>query len=194
MKGNAFTLVFLGRSGSGKDTQYELLARRYKRGLTINTGDLFRALVKSGSPLGKRVKEILNVGGLPPGWLASFLWLREIIEKLKEGQHLFSTGAPRRIEEAELLDDVMEFLGRRKPIAIYLVVSKEEATRRLLKRGRKADTPEAIRGLFQYFKESVLPVVEYYRARGHLIEVDGERSEKEIHTELLKALKEFKQD
>lgn len=192
-KEDALTLVFLGRSGSGKDTQLELLARGYKPHLIINTGDLFRALVKSRGPFGKRIKQILDVGGLPPGWLASFLWLREMVEKLKDEQHLLEAGTPRRVEEAKLLDTVTEFLGRRKPIAIYIVVSEEVATQRLLARGRGDDTPEAIKSRLQYFKESVLPVVKYYQAKKRLIEVNGERSEEEIHLDIIKALKKFEE-
>lgn len=193
-KEDARTFVFLGRSGSGKDTQLELLAARYKPYLIISTGDLLRALAKSRGPFGKKTREIFTVGGLHPSWLASSLWLIKLIKDLKEGQHLFTTGALRRVEEAELFDKVMEYLGRRKSIAIHIVVSEKEATRRLLKRGRKADTPEAIRGLFQYFKESVLPVVEYFRAKGRLIEVDGELSIGEIHADIIKALKELEKE
>lgn len=189
-KEDAFTFVFLGRSGSGKDTQLELLAAHYKPHLIISTGDLLRTLAKSRGAFGKRTREIFAVGGLHPSWLASSLWIKKLIEELKEGQHLFTTGALRRVKEAELFDKVMEFLDRRKPIAIHIVVSEEEATRRLIKRGRKADTPEAIRGLFQYFEESVLPVIAYFRAKGRLIEVDGELSRKEIHSNIIKALKE----
>lgn len=189
-KGSALTLVFLGRSGSGKDTQLELLAARYKPHLIISTGDLFRALSGSKSPFGKKVRDLLAVGALPPSWLASFLWLRELIKKLEEGQHLLTTGAIRRVDEAELLDTVMKFLGRKKPIAIHLAVSEEEATRRLLARGRGDDTPEAVKARLQYFKEDVLPVVEYYRRKGRLIETNGELPVEEIHANIINALKE----
>lgn len=188
------TFVFLGCSGSGKDTQLELLTARYKPHLIISTGDLLRALAKSRGPFGKRTREIFAVGGLHPSWLASSLWLIKLIKELKEGQHLFTTGALRRVEEAKLFDEVMEYLGRRKPIAIYLVVSEEEATRRLLKRGRKVDTSETIKGLFQYFREDVLPVAEHFRAKGRLIEVDGELSIEELHAAIIKALKEFEKE
>ncbi len=185
----AFTLVFLGRSGSGKDTHYRLLANQYKNHLMVNTGDLFRRLARTRGLLGKKVKEILDAGDLPPGWLASFLLLRELVDKLEKDHHLFAVAAPRRIEEAELFDEVMVFMDRRKPVAIYLNVSEKEAAKRLLERGREDDTPGAIKHRLQYFKENVLPVVAYYRERKRLIEVDGELAKEVVHRKITEALR-----
>lgn len=188
MTENIRNLVLVGRSGSGKGTQAELLLETLRPALYIVTGVLFRALAGEQSPLGARIKTILARGGLPPGWLAIHLWQREILMKLTPTTHLLMDGAPRRIEEAEMLDAMLPDLERSPALALYINVSKEEATRRLVSRGRSDDQPEVIANRQAYFDDVVIPVVEYYRGKRRLIEINGEQPANAVALDIASAL------
>lgn len=186
---NSQTLVFLGRSGSGKGTQVELIKKMLEPYLYIYTGDLFRALAKTDSFAGKKIKSVVDSGGLPEEWLASFLWQRELIEKFKGEENLIFDGTPRRLEEAENLDKVLEWLERKEGLRAVLVnITEEEAMTRLLKRARVDDSDESIKSRLGWFKTSTEPVVDYYEKSGRLIRIDGMGSIEEIHQRIIKAI------
>lgn len=188
MAGKIYNLVLIGRSGSGKGTQVKPLLHILRPALSIVTGDLFRAFAGEQSSLGMRIKAILERGGLQPGWLAVHLWQREILMKLMPTMHLIMDGAPRRIEEAEMLDIMLPDFERSLAFALYINVSKEEATRRLIARGRSDDRQEVIANRLAYFDEAVLPVVEYYRDNGRLIEINGEQPAENVASDIARAL------
>lgn len=186
---NSQTLVFLGRSGSGKGTQVELIKKMLEPYLYIYTGDLFRILAKTESFAGKKIKGVIDAGGLPEEWLASFLWQRELIEKFKGEENLIFDGTPRRLHEAENLDKVLEWLERKEGLRAVLVdITEEEAMTRLLKRARVDDTEESIRSRLGWFKTSTDPVIDYYEKSGRLIRIDGMGTVEEIHQRIKKAL------
>src|SRR3989338_6902881 len=93
---------------------------------------LWEEIAKKKTILGKKVKEILDTGNLTPGWLSFFAWLSYSRDLVKSNEILFSSGSPRRLEEAELEDRASEFLGRAKPVGVHIMVSREEAKKRLL--------------------------------------------------------------
>lgn len=186
---NPQTLVFLGRSGSGKGTQVELIKKMLQPYLYVYTGDLFRALAKTEGFAGKKIKGVIDTGGLPQEWLASFLWQRELIEKFNGGENLIFDGTPRRFHEAEELDEVLEWLERKEGLRAVLVdITEEEAETRLLKRARTDDTKESIKSRLSWFKTSTEPVIDYYEKSGRLIRVDGMGSVEEIHQRIKTAL------
>ncbi|MBI4137819.1 MAG: nucleoside monophosphate kinase [Candidatus Sungbacteria bacterium] len=171
------TLVLLGRSGCGKGTQAKRVVERFGAGAYyMGTGALLRALIERGSSdnatleIGRR---IMNKGGLFPSWFAVYTWLRELIEYGHGSEHLVFDGAPRRLWEAKLLDEVMAWHERPLPVCIFVDVSSREASRRLLRRGRADDTPDAIKNRMAYFSRDVLPVIRYYRKHTRLIRVNG---------------------
>lgn len=186
---NSQTLVFLGRSGSGKGTQVELIKKMLQPYLYIYTGDLFRVLAKTDSFAGIKIKGVIDTGGLPDEWLASFLWQRELIEKFKGNENLIFDGTPRRLHEAEELDEVLGWLERKEDLRAVLVdITDEEAIIRLLKRSRTDDTEESIRSRLGWFKTSTEPVIDYYEKSGRLVRVDGIGTVDEIHQRIKKAL------
>jgi adenylate kinase family enzyme len=89
------TIVVLGRSGSGKGTQVDLLEKKLLPSLVIHTGKLFRELEKKKNAVGSRVREMLKNGELAPMWLASALWQGSLTKSLKPRDHLLFDGAPR---------------------------------------------------------------------------------------------------
>lgn len=189
----ATTFVFLGRPGCGKDTQIEFLLQRdeWREAVKIMAGDLFRELSEKDSALGRKVKEILDKGGLPPLWLASFLWISQLVAKVKGEEILLFGGSPRRRREAELLDEVLEFMGRPKAVAVVFVIRREESLKRLLLRGRHDDSKERIQNRLSWFESDVIPAIGYYREDGRLVEVDGEKPREAVFEELLEKLESY---
>lgn len=179
------TLVVIGRSGSGKGTQAQfILDRLGKDAYHIETGRFLRELLKHENPTTLRAGEVMKTGGLFPSWFGEFAWLREFIEHGHADKNIVFDGAPRKTEEARLIDDVMKWHGRHVPFCIYVDVSEKQASARLLARKRDDDHPAAIRSRMQFFKKDVLPVIRFYRHKGRLIHVDGERSIEEVWKEI----------
>jgi adenylate kinase len=131
-----YNFALIGRSGSGKGTQAKLLMEHFGNNfLYIATGDLFRELSKNNSATAIRVKKVMEEGGLPFDYLAIALWVHKIAYELKEDQGLMVDGAPRRMNEATVLEDFLDFLGRKEnTFNILIDISREEAFNRLTKR------------------------------------------------------------
>lgn len=186
------SFIFLGISGSGKGTQEELLQKylepQYKMRI-VSTGKLFRELQEAPTEAGRRTKEILTHGGLPPEELAVMLWMHEVVFHVQEDEGIIFDGTPRRLLEAVRMDSFLEFVERKdKTQVVLLNVSPEEVTRRLLQRKRGDDTEEAIRARIRYYYDEVMLTVEYYRQQGRLVEVNGEQAPDVVHQDILKAL------
>ncbi len=209
----------IGKSGSGKGTQVELLKRKLGKNHHIVNGDLFRVFIKSSHPFAKRIGRIVNSGGLPPAWFSAYLWEGELIKfnNLKVKTVIFE-GTPRRVWEAELLDNVCEFMFRVKPIAIYLDISDKEAKKRLLRRlvckrckqpvpyklidenpkkcsfcggpiiRRKDDDEDSIKKRLSWYRTEVLETIEYYKKQKHLVYVNGEQDVADVFSELWRKL------
>lgn len=188
------TLVVLGRSGCGKGTQARfLLARLKKEGVRhIETGLFIRELIRGKNVTALITRRRYNRGELMPAWLAVYLWTNELIEKELAGDHLIFDGAPRRVVEAKLLDEFMAWHGRSLPICIWVDITRKEAVRRLLARGRVDDTPAVIQNRLDYFSGDVMPVIRYFAKHRRMIRVDGapapEIVAREIDTALRKKL------
>lgn len=184
------TLVIMGRSGSGKGTQAQYILDRLGKGAHhIETGHILRELLTHKNPTIILARDVMKIGGLFPSWFGAFAWLRELIEGGHAGNHLVFDGAPRKVDEARLMDEVMKWHGRSLPFCVYVDVSEKQASARLLARGRDDDHPGAIRNRMQFFKKDVLPVISFYRRNARLIHVNGERpiedAQKEIDKKLL---------
>lgn len=190
---NKLTIVVLGRSGSGKGTQaHYILARLKKAGVFhLETGRFLRGLLEKKNTTTElaRVK-IMERGGLFPWWFPMYLWLREVIEHGEADKHLVGDGTPRRIAEAKLIDEIMEWHGRMLPLCVYVDVSRREARARLTARGRADDTPAAIKNRLDYFTRDVAPVLRYYARRGRIVRINGELPPKEVFGEIDRALAE----
>ena len=179
------TLVVIGRSGSGKGTQAQFMLQRLGKGAYhVETGRFLREMLTHENPTTLLAQKIMKTGGLFPSWFGAFAWLRELIERGHGGDQLVFDGAPRKIEEAKLMDDVMKWHGRQLPFCIYVDVSEKEASKRLLARGRDDDHAAAIANRMRFFKTDVLPVVKFYRDKHRLIHVDGQRSIEDVWREI----------
>ena len=179
--------ILIGRSGSGKGTQAELLAKKFKDLIHISTGELMRDLTKRDTEVGVKIKKILEKGGLPFDDMATTLWMHEIAFSVKKDQGIICDGFPRRVNEAQNLDRFFEWLGRNENTKVLEIdISREEAFTRLKKRARGIDdNDEAINGRLSYFEERVVPVINFYKERGQLIHINGEQSVEDVFKEII---------
>ena len=208
-------IIFLGRSGSGKGTQAELLMKKFSLA-NIDTGDILRKLTKRSDKFGKTVLKTISHGKLVPIWLVIYCWLDQLL-KIPSKKGIIMEGSPRQLEEAKTLEEVFSWLGRENFKVVYLQTSAKEVTQRLLTRRicskcgkefslnftpnlkkcsscggklirRKDDYPKAIKSRMLFFQKKILPVINYFRKKKIVVEVNGEGSVKEINKIILKKL------
>ncbi len=165
--------VMLGPPGSGKGTQAALISERF--GVpAISTGDMLRQAVADGSPLGRRVKEILDAGGLvDDATMADVIERRLAAADAANGFLL--DGYPRTIGQSHTLDGILERRSQRLDVVILIEVPERELIRRTLARQRDDDTEEVISNRLRVYQEQTAPLVDHYRERGLLRAVDGDQ-------------------
>ena len=183
-------LVLLGAPGSGKGTQ----AARLKEHLQvphISTGDLLRAEVAAGSPLGLQAKEVMARGDLvSDDILLGMLKDRFSREDTRNGFIL--DGYPRNLAQAAALDRLLQDLGQKFDAAIQLAVDNEQIIARLAGRakaeGRADDTPDSVRHRLNVYDQQTAPVIEFYREHGQLTVVDGVGTLDDVFTRIIEAI------
>lgn len=176
-------IVFLGPPGAGKGTQAELLAERYNL-VHIATGDIFRRHMQNNTDLGRKIKEILERGELVPDDITVKIVEQEIKKHMND-RGVILDGFPRTIVQAKMLDDMLKKMNLNINLVLYLKVSKHEATKRLLARGRHDDKPEIIARRFEEYEEKTRPIQEYYKRKGILVEINGEQSIEGVHKSIV---------
>ncbi|MDB5194573.1 MAG: adk, adenylate kinase, adenylate kinase [Parcubacteria group bacterium] len=190
------TVIFIGRSGSGKGTQADLLKDRFHRLdsarhiLYIETGARFREFIRGGSLSAKRAKEINDEGSLQPDFLAAWMWGSALIEELEPDMHLVFDGAPRAESEARLLTTALGFYGRKNVTVIHIKVSRRWSEDRLLARGRADDTSlQKVDKRLDWFDKKVVPAIEYFKSDPFykVIEVNGEQPIEKVHADIIAA-------
>ena len=188
------TFIFIGRSGSGKGTQAQLL-KEYLIGKEcdmpvsyIETGDKFREFTEKGGYTNILSKKVAQTGGLQPEFLAVWIWSSLFIEKMMDGEHLILDGTPRRVREAQVLDSAMEFYNRETPLVIHLDVSRDWAKKHLLERKRVDDDEAEIDKRLEWFDKEVEPLFEMYARdrRYNYIKINGEEQIPLIHEKIIK--------
>jgi len=190
---NFKVLIILGKSGSGKGTQVEELAKKHNLKV-ISSGSLLRARAEQADFVGKRIAEILEKGGLIPTPIIFHMWFHELEAAREESSvsGIIFEGSPRKLYEAWMLEETLGFYNLdANAHALYLHISDDEAVKRLLARGRSDDTEEAIRSRLRWFGQEVMPAVNYYRGKGKLIEINGEQSIEDVSKEVAEKTKEF---
>ena len=184
-------IILLGKSGSGKGTQASLLAKKFHFE-HVSTGNLLRARAKKKDFIGRRIQEILDVGGLMTSIVIS-LWIHEFERwRKRKVNGVILEGSPRKVYEAYALDDTLDFYGLAKDMrVVHLDISDREALKRLLLRGRSDDKVRSVKERLKWFRKEVKPVIAFYKRQGLLIEVNGERPIQTIHKDIVRKLERF---
>lgn len=183
-------LVLLGAPGSGKGTQAARL-KDYLKVPHISTGDLLRAEVAAGSPLGLQAKEVMARGELvSDAILLGMLEDRFSREDTQAGFIL--DGYPRNLAQADALGKLLAKLGQKFDAAVQLDVPTELLVERIAGRaaaeGRADDNPESVRKRLQIYNDSTAPVIEFYRQQGELTVVDGVGTLDEVFARVIAAI------
>ncbi len=203
-------LILLGAPGSGKGTQAALISDKYDLP-HISTGDLFRENIKNETPLGVKVKEVMDTGSLCPDDLTIEL-VKDRLGKADCDKGYLLDGFPRNLYQAKVLD---EFSTPDK--VINLVVDLEKIEHRITGRRvclecgnsfhidfigetdicpvcskklviRKDDNVQTVRERLEVYKRQTQPLVEYYGAQGKLLNIDGDDLIEKVFENIVKVL------
>jgi adenylate kinase len=174
-------ILFLGPPGAGKGTQAERLAER-RQLLHLSTGELLRAEVKAGTPLGREAEAVMASGGLVGDQLVLAI-VRHRLEAHSGGWLL--DGFPRNLPQAEALNGLLGELGQPIDRVLLLELDDSSLTARMLNRGRADDNEVVIRNRLEVYRQQTEPLISYYRQRNLLELVDATGSIEAISARIL---------
>lgn len=176
-------IIIIGIQGAGKSTQGNLLSEKLKIPY-LSTGHIFRSLAKEHTKLGRYVKEVMNAGYL----ISDLKTLKIVVDYLNRPEYkkgYILDGFPRTTTQAKAFKNGIDY-------TIYLRVSDKEALWRLSYRNgedREDETLAAVRKRIELFHKFTEPVLDYYRRKGILVEINGEKTIEEIHREVMEHIK-----
>jgi adenylate kinase len=183
-------LILMGPPGAGKGTQARFVADHF--GIpAISTGDIFRSNVSRGTELGIAAQKYMDAGEYVPDEVTNKM-VRNRIDEPDAAPGFLLDGYPRTLAQVEELDGMITFTGHRLDAVLVLVVDQDAVVERLLHRavteGRADDTEEVIRRRQEIYTEQTEPLIEVYRDRSLLVEVDGMGEVGEITERIFAAL------
>ena len=210
-------LVLFGPPGAGKGTQAQLLRDRLKV-VHISSGDLFRCHLGKGTALGLRVKEYINKGELVPDDVTLEIILDKVMS-IPDDEGLILDGFPRTPHQADALEKKLAAESRILDKVVHLDVSEPELLRRLGGRyicrscraphaigegeegkecdncggelyQRDDDAPVAVKKRIEVYNAQTIPVLDFYRDRGVLVDISGDGTVGEVNKQVLAALNE----
>ena len=183
-------IVLMGPPGSGKGTQALLVSERL--GIPhISTGDIFRANVKGGTPLGLEAQKYMDAGEYVPDSVTNAM-VRDRLDDPDTAPGFLLDGYPRTLAQVEELDGMVAFTGHRLDAVVVLTVDPDEIVQRLLQRaeleGRADDTEDVIRRRQEVYLEQTEPLIGVYREHGIVYEIDGMGEVDEVTRRIFEAL------
>jgi len=204
-------IVLLGAPGAGKGTQAAKLVAEYDIA-HISTGDILRAAVKAGTPLGLEAKSFMDSGALVPDSVVIGL-VKERLQEEDTKKGFILDGFPRTTTQAVALDAELSGLDRDIDAAVAVIVDPEIIVERLTSRrlckscgyiGSTADTncpqcggemyqrdddkAETVRNRLEVYETATAPLIEYYRGSELLVEVEGDRPVDEVFAAIKRAI------
>lgn len=180
----------MGAPGAGKGTQATAIAEHF--GIpAISTGAMFRDNVARETELGKKVKAIMDAGDFVPDEITEAIVADRLAAEDAQGGYLLD-GFPRTLHQVEFLDSYLGERGEKLDVVLSLVCDDESLVSRLLKRaeleGRADDNEETIKNRMVKYHADTKPLIDYYRGKSILVEVDGMGSVEEVQQRIFDAL------
>ena len=180
-------LLMMGPPGSGKGTQAAIVSARL--GISaISTGDIFRANVAAGTPLGIEAKKYISRGEYVPDSVTNAM-VKARLSRPDAATGFILDGYPRTVAQVDFLDDVLAEQDAKLDCVITLVVDVEEVVKRILRRaeaeGRSDDTEHVIRHRLKLYGEQTAPLAEIYADRSLLVRIDGVGPVSEVAARML---------
>ncbi|RTE92113.1 adenylate kinase [Bradyrhizobium sp. LVM 105] len=174
-------IILLGPPGSGKGTQAQLLVQRYGI-VQLSTGEMLRAAVAAGTPVGLKAKEIMASGSLVPDEVVVGI-ISDRIDQLDARNGFILDGFPRTVPQAEALDELLKAKRLKLDAVIELRVNEsallhrvETRVAQMRERGEEVrldDTPEVLTKRLANYRSQTEPLIHYYSERRKLSTIDG---------------------
>jgi adenylate kinase len=215
----SMNIVVLGPQGSGKGTQAEMLAKKYNLE-HIDMGKFLREVAKQDTPLGKEIYHIQNVTNtlVPSRILREVLQIK--LNSFSREQGVLFEGVPRTSDQQKYFEDEMRESGRKIDAVVFINIPEEETIKRISKRWtckkghplimgvdihnekdkcpvdgteiyqRTDDTPKGIQKRLEVYRNETMPVIENFRERGLLIEIDGRPSIEKVFKSITHKIKD----
>ena len=179
-------LVLVGPPGAGKGTQAEFISAHFAIP-HISTGDIFRANLSAGTPLGVEAKGYMDKGDLVPDSLTTAM----VKDRLQQGDvanGFLLDGFPRTTGQAQALDEILREINSPLDVVLEMQADEDEIVSRLLARGRSDDSEEVIRHRLKVYADQTAPIISYYKNSGILRSINGLGSVAEVTERAISAL------
>lgn len=189
-------LIFLGPPGAGKGTQATRIVEEH--GIPqLSTGDMLRAAVAAGTPVGLKAKAVMDAGQLVSDEIVIGI-VADRIEEPDAKKGFILDGFPRTLAQAEALDEMLEKKGLKLDAVLELKVDQDKLVDRIVRRAaearaagqpvRKDDDPEVFKTRLEAYNRDTAVVAPYYAQRGQLTAIDGMKPIDEVTAAIARVL------